>query len=148
MNWSLPTEEIFQVHGQNRPVAYLLVVDFRSQPREIPSPKPLNTLLSVFLFRILVFFPFQKSLNVTVCKRHEFFILIAAIIENKNDLGLRVVKALPFIHQPDREARKANDVSTAYWRYQTLVKKKAYFFTSVITAFLRAGNPCLTPQFT
>ena len=31
MNWSLPTEEIFQVHGQNRSVAYLLVVDFRSQ---------------------------------------------------------------------------------------------------------------------
>ena len=41
--WSLPTEEIFQVHGQNRPVANLLVVNFRSQPREISLPKPLNT---------------------------------------------------------------------------------------------------------
>ena len=40
---SLPTEEIFQVHGQNRPVANLPVVDFRSQPREMPLPKPLNT---------------------------------------------------------------------------------------------------------
>ena len=40
---SLPTEEIFQVHGQNRPVAILPVVDFRSQPREMPLPKPLNT---------------------------------------------------------------------------------------------------------
>ena len=59
-----------------------------------------------FSFRILVFFLFQESLNVTVCKRHGFFILLAAIIENKNDLGLRVVKALPFIHQPDREARR------------------------------------------
>ena len=47
---SLPTEEIFQVHGQNRPVANLPVVDFRSQPREMPLPKPLNTQLSVFLF--------------------------------------------------------------------------------------------------
>ena len=40
---SLPIEEIFQVHGQNRPVANLPVVDFRSQPREMPLPKPLNT---------------------------------------------------------------------------------------------------------
>ena len=40
---SLATEEIFQVHGQNRPVASLPVVDFRSQPREMPLPKPLNT---------------------------------------------------------------------------------------------------------
>ena len=40
---SLPTEEIFQVHGQNRPVANLPVVDFRSQPREMPLLKPLNT---------------------------------------------------------------------------------------------------------
>ena len=41
--WSLPTKEIFQVHGQNWPVAILRVVDFRSQPREMPLPKPLNT---------------------------------------------------------------------------------------------------------
>ena len=31
---SLPTEEVFQVNGQNRPVANRPVVDFRSQPRE------------------------------------------------------------------------------------------------------------------
>ena len=31
-------------------VANLLVVDFRSQPQEMPLPKPLNTWLSVFLF--------------------------------------------------------------------------------------------------
>ena len=43
LTWSSPTEEIFQVHGQNRPVASLPVVDFRSQPREILLPTPLNT---------------------------------------------------------------------------------------------------------
>ena len=43
LNWSLPTEEIIQVTGQNRPVANLPVVNFRSQPREMPLPKPLNT---------------------------------------------------------------------------------------------------------
>ena len=45
----LPTEEVFQVNGQNRPVANHLVVDFYSQPREMLPPKPLNTQLSAFL---------------------------------------------------------------------------------------------------
>ena len=49
LNLSLPTEEVFQVIGQNRPVANLPVVDFHSQPREMLTPKPLNTQLSVFL---------------------------------------------------------------------------------------------------
>ena len=49
MTLSLPTEEVFQVNGQNRPVANLPVVDFHSQPREMLTPKPLNTQLSVFL---------------------------------------------------------------------------------------------------
>ena len=33
-----------------------------------------------FSFRILVFFHFQETLNVTVCKRYEFFSVLAAII--------------------------------------------------------------------
>ena len=33
---SLATEEIFHVHGQKRPVANIPVVDFHSQPREMP----------------------------------------------------------------------------------------------------------------
>ena len=40
---SLPTEEVFQVNGQNRLVANLPVVDFHSQPREMLTPKPPNT---------------------------------------------------------------------------------------------------------
>ena len=38
-----------------------------------------------------------------------------------------MVKALPFIHQLDRVARKACDVSAADWRYQTHVKKYHIF---------------------
>ena len=37
---SLPTEEVFQVNSQNRPVANLPVVDFPPQPREMLTPKP------------------------------------------------------------------------------------------------------------
>ena len=40
---SSPTEEVFEVNSQNQPVANLQVVDFHSQPREMPTPKPLNT---------------------------------------------------------------------------------------------------------
>ena len=57
LNWSLPTEEFSQVQGQNRPVANLLVIDFRSQPRDMPSLK-----------------------QVTVCKRYGFFSVLAAIV--------------------------------------------------------------------
>ena len=53
---SLPTEEVFQVDGHNRPVSNLPVVDFHSQLRKMPTPKPLNTELSVFLF-VYWFFP-------------------------------------------------------------------------------------------
>ena len=39
---SLPTEEVFQVNGQNRPMANLSIVDFHSQSREMLTPKPMN----------------------------------------------------------------------------------------------------------
>ena len=40
---SLPTEEVFEVNGQNQSERNLPVVDFHSQPREMLTPKPLNT---------------------------------------------------------------------------------------------------------
>ena len=43
------TDRRSQVNGQNRLVANLPVVDFHSQTREMLTPKPLNTQLSVFL---------------------------------------------------------------------------------------------------
>ena len=102
---SLPIEEVFQVNGQNRPVANLPVVDFYSQRREILTPKPLS-------FSKLVFFPFKESSNLTVCQRYELFSVLAAIIRESSckQLVLRIIKALRFFHQPDRVAPKASDV--------------------------------------
>ena len=57
---SLPIEEVFQVNGQNRPVANPPVVDFHSQPREILTPKPLNKKLSVFLLEYWFSSPSRK----------------------------------------------------------------------------------------
>ena len=60
MTLSLPTEEVFQVNGQNRPVANLPIVDFHSQPREMPTPKPLSKQLLVFLLVYLFSSPSRK----------------------------------------------------------------------------------------
>ena len=57
-----------------------------------------------------------------------------------------MVTASPFIHQPDRVAPKASDVSVADWRYQTRVII-IVIFTRAVKAFLRAGNPCKTSHF-
>ena len=38
-----------------------------------------------------------------------------------------MVKALPFIHQPNQVAQKASDVSVGYGQYQTRVKKYHIF---------------------
>ena len=45
---SLPTEEVFQVNGQNQLVTNLLVVDFHSQPREMLIPKPALCIVRIF----------------------------------------------------------------------------------------------------
>ena len=89
---SLPTEEVFQANGQNRPVANPPVVNFDSQPREIVTPKP---------------------------QRYGILSVLATIIRESSDkqLVLRIVKTLTFIYQPDRGAPKAGDVS-ADWLYQ------------------------------
>ena len=73
-----------------------------------------------FSSNILVFFPFQESLNVAVCQRYGIFSVLAAIIQESSDkqLVLRIVKTLSCIHQPDRVAPKASDVSAADWLYQ------------------------------
>ena len=126
LTWSLPTEEIFQIHGQNRPVANLPVVDFRSQPREIPLPKQLNEYLSVF-FLYFGFLAFCLGKFESDTDFSGFESQCSKKI-SRNYPGLRMVKASPFIHQPDRVERKANDVSAAVWRYQKHVKKIWYFF--------------------
>ena len=46
-----------------------------------------------------------------------------------------MVKALPFIHQPDRVARKACDVSATDWQYQTHVKKYRFFSGVLLRLF-------------
>ena len=55
-------------------------------------------------------------------------VLATKIRENCNiQLVLRIVKALPFIHQPDQVAPKASGVSAADWLYQHTWKNTIFF---------------------
>ena len=94
------------------------------------KPKPMTTQLSVFSFSILVFFPFQESLNLIVCQRYGFFNVLAAIIRESSDkqFVLRIVKALPFTHQTDRVAPKASYVSVADSLCQHVWKNTIFFY--------------------
>ena len=124
---SLPTEEVFQVNGQNRLVANLPVVDFHSQTREMLTPKPLNTQLSVFLLAYW-FFPLLgkfephslSAITIFQCfSRHNSRKLQqTTCIENRGGFA---------VHQPDRVAPKANDVSAADWLYQHTLENTTFF---------------------
>ena len=60
LTFSFPTEEVFQVNGENRPVANLPVVDFHSQPREMLTvPEVVNTILTFFTHTFLHCFPLR-----------------------------------------------------------------------------------------
>ena len=71
---SLTTKEVFQVKGQNRPVANFPVVDFHSQPREMLTPKPLNTQLSVFLLVYWFSSPSKKVLTSLSVSNTDFLV--------------------------------------------------------------------------
>ena len=60
IDFVLMDREVFQVNGQNRPVANLPVVDFHSKPRKMLTSRPLNTQLSVFLLVYRFSSPFRK----------------------------------------------------------------------------------------
>ena len=47
---SLPTEEVFQINGQNRLVANFPVVDFHPQPKEMLTQKKLSVFLLAYWF--------------------------------------------------------------------------------------------------
>ena len=94
--------------------------------------------------------------NTWACVDMEFLFefLIRQLTTEKvptNCLVLRIMKVLPFIHQPDRVAPKASDVSAADWRYQTHLKTcgfsqgwKSLYNTVVymINTLMRQSDQC------
>ena len=98
-----------------------------------------------FSFSILVFFPFYESLNLTVCHRYGFFGVLAAIIRESSDKQLVLRIPHSFINLTERHQRRV--ICKQLIGYINTRERIRYFFTCAVTAFLRAGNPCITPQF-
>ena len=102
-----------------------------------------------FSFRVLVFSPFRKVWTALSVSDTDFFSVIAAIIRESSD-------KLPCIENREGFAAHSStwpSGAKGEWRISswlaisTHVEKIRYFSTYVVTAFLRAGNPCIAPQF-
>ena len=144
---SLPTEEIFQVHSQRRPVENLPVVDFRSQPREIQLPKPLNTKFSVFLFLFWFSFPSKKVWTALSVSDTNFFSVLEALIRENSYKQPRIESSEGFAVNSSTWPRSAKGKwrVSSWLTISTTPEKISYFFTCVVTTFLRAINPWTTP---
>ena len=122
----LPTEEVFQVNGLNRPVANLPVVDFHSAERN--AERNANTKATEYVtFDFSC--PFRKVWTSLSISDRDFFLCLVVRIRESFDkqLVLRIVKALLFIHQLDQAAPKASDVAAADWLYQDTWKNTIFF---------------------
>ena len=80
-------------------------------------------------FRILVFFPFYESFDVTVFKRWLFFSVLVAIIRQNYDKRPWIENGEGFaVHSSTwRSCAKGEWRSAADWRYHTGVKKYRIF---------------------
>ena len=95
---------------------------------------------SRFSLSIMVFFPLLRKFEPHYCQRYGIFSVL--------------VPTKKMYLESWRLCRSFTNLSE--WRVMcqqligyiiTLKKKKRYFFSCVVTAFLRARNPCITPQF-
>ena len=91
-----------------------------------------------FFFRILVFFPSLQSLNVSSHKPKKF------------DKRPRIGNCEGFaVYSSTRRSGAKEEWRFSSWLAISNTREKdSYFFLRVVTAFLRAGNPSITPQFT
>ena len=144
---SLPTEEIFQVQSQKRSMVNLSVVDFRSQPREIQLPKPLNTKLSVFLFLVWFSFPSKKVWTALSVSDTNFFSVLEALIRENSNKQPRIESSEGFAVNSSTwpSGAKGKWRVSSWLTISTTPEKISYFVTCVVTTFLRARNPCATP---
>ena len=126
---SSPTEEVFQVNGQNRLVANLPVIDFILSRKKCQHQSHRIRNFQ-FFFQYIGFLPLLGKFERRCLSAIRNFSVLAAIIQESADkqLVLRIVKTfLSCIHQPDRVAPKASDVSAADWLYQHTWKNTIFF---------------------
>ena len=112
------------------------------------NTKATKCVASGFSFSILVFFPFCKSLNLTVRQQYVFLSILAALIRGfsrqttciKNREGFAVLSST-------WPSGAKGEWRVSSWLPISTREKIRYFFTCAVKAFLRAGNSCIAPQF-
>lgn len=66
---------------------------------------------------------------------YTIFTIWLPVLWERNIESVRMVNAVPFIHQPDHMALKVSDVSAAYWQHLTH-NKTLQFYICTVMAFL------------
>ena len=120
------TQEIFQVHS--------CWFSFSAPINSITKATEFVTFvfLSVFWFSS----PSRKAWTPLSESDTDFSVFLAAIIRKKSDKRPWIENGESFaVHWPDREARKASDVSATDWRYYTHVKKYNIFSSVLLRLF-------------
>ena len=120
------TQEIFQVHSCW--FSFSALINSITKATEFVT----FVFLSVFWFSS----PSRKAWTPLSESDTDFSAFLAAIIRKKSDKRPWIENGESFaVHWPDREARKASDVSATDWRYYTHVKKYNIFSSVLLRLF-------------
>ena len=120
------TQEIFQVHSCW--FSFSALINSITKATEFVT----FVFLSVFWFSS----PSRKAWTPLSESDTDFSVFLAAIIRKKSDKRPWIENGESFaVHWPDREARKASDVSATDWRYYTHVKKYNIFSSVLLRLF-------------
>ena len=121
------TKEVFQVNGRNRPVANLSVSIFILS-REKYQHQSHSIRNFRFFLRYFGFLPLLEKFEPHCLSAIRIFSCFSRHNSRKfRQIIMRIVKALPFIHQPDWVVPKASDVSATDWLYQYKWKNTKFF---------------------
>ena len=128
---SSPTEEVFQVNGQNRLVANLPVIDFILSRKKCQHQSHRIRNFQ-FFFKYIGFLPLLGKFERRCLSAIRNFSVLAAIIQESADWP---------------SGAKSEWHVSSWLAVSTHVKKYDIFSHVLLRLFLRAGNPCITPQF-
>ena len=111
--------------------------------------KAIDNVTFGFSFRILVFFPFYESLNITVSKRYGFFSVFSSHNPKTSDRRPWIENGKGFdVHSSTWPSGVKGEWRVNSWLVISNMREKILcFVTRFVAAFLRAGNPSIAPKF-
>ena len=147
---SSSTEEIFHVQCQNRPVATLptwlqqSTFVLRHEKCHYQSHWMRNFR---FFFSYFGFLPILEKFERQCLQTIRIFSFLTAIIRENSDKRPWIENGQGFtVHSSTQQSGEKGEWRANSWLAISNTREKiSYLFTCVVTAFLRAGNPSITP---